>query len=212
MLRAWTPSAGTNVPNVKQSGPLFTASSRVYRAPPLYIPMGDDGVGRVVVVVVRLPSLSQDLILNLNKSSSLSSAWISGCPGTPSPIGTWYAGSASEGAISRTLVRVLVLVLVLLLFRLKRPLISAGLDAVRWCKDPGLVLTGWKVKVSVLHHIRLDRETIWRHFKLDGVGGRESQRRSFGGKPGSKSGGSSPGPALVLTGGKVKVSMLYRVQ
>lgn len=62
MLRAWTPSAGTNVPNVKQSGPLFTASSRVYRAPPLYIPMGDDGVGRVVVVV-RLPSLSQDLIL-----------------------------------------------------------------------------------------------------------------------------------------------------
>lgn len=42
--------------------------------------------------------------------------------------------------MSRTLVRVLVLVLVLLLFRPKRPLISAGLDAVRWCKDPGLVL------------------------------------------------------------------------
>lgn len=114
--------------------------------------------------------------------------------------------------MSRTLVRVLVLVLVLLLFRPKRPLISAGLDAVRWCKDPGLVLTGWKVKVSVLHHIRLDRETTWRHFELDGVGGRESQRRSLGGKPGSKSGGSSPGPALVLTGGKVKVSMLYRVR
>lgn len=44
--------------------------------------------------------------------------------------------------MSRTLVRVLVLVLVLLWFRPKRPLISAGLDAVRWCKDPGLVLTG----------------------------------------------------------------------